>query len=449
MEKFSTYQVPDSFDFVNSLKNLPSFNDDTFMCSFDIKSLFTNVPLNEVFKICIEQLYHSDITPPHFSENICLELLKMATTNVDFSFDGTMYRQIDGVAMGSPLGPILANIFVGYYEKCFFEKSNKPIMYFRYVDDIFAVFHNRSEADMFLEKLNKLHSSLVFTKEEETNGSLPFLDVYIERNDGKFITSVYRKPTFKGDYVPWYSYCPKSRKRNLISCLTHRALKICSPSKLDIEIQTIVKMFSDLGYPEFEINNAIKKCLERSSISRVYGPKKCPVYIHLPYIGSVSERFNKQLENIVGKTYASVRLRTVFQTRRPLSGISKDRSPTHDINNVIYKFKCHCDSEYVGRTSQRFHLRRDQHVPKMIKDWVNGKSPRPFHRQYFTSIGQHLYDNPTCASNYRDDMFSILTRGRNNFHLNVLESLLIKVNKPTLCMNKQYVYKTLLYNSLL
>ena len=101
--KFSSYQVTDSFEFVQSLRDLPSLPKSSFMCSFDIKSLFTNVPLYEVFKICLEQLYHSDLVAPDFSENVCFELLKLATTNVDFSFNETMYRQIDGVAMGSPL----------------------------------------------------------------------------------------------------------------------------------------------------------------------------------------------------------------------------------------------------------------------------------------------------------------------------------------------------------
>ena len=208
-------------------------------------------------------------------------------------------------------------------------------------------------------------------------------------------------------------------------------------------------MFLDLGYPEFEVNNTIKKCLDSSTNPRVFGPEKCPVYLRLPYIGKVSGRFEKQIKEIVQKTYGSVRLRTVFQTRKPLNGICKDRSPSHVKNNVIYQFKCHCDSVYLGRTSQRFHLRKDQHIPRNLRNWIEGNSPRPFHRKYFTAIGQHLFDNPNCAHNYNESMFSIVARGRNNFHLSVLESLFIKINKPVLCKQKLYVYNTLLFNSLL
>ena len=103
--------------------------------------------------------------------------MKTATTLVEFSFDNIMYRQIDGVAMGSPLGPALANIFFGYYESKLFNEISKPTVYCRYVDDTFSLFHKETEFQKFLNCLNSLHSSLKFTNEIETNNSLPFLDI--------------------------------------------------------------------------------------------------------------------------------------------------------------------------------------------------------------------------------------------------------------------------------
>ena len=85
------------------------------MCSFDIKSLFTNVPVDETIKICLNELYNSDLPAPLIPKDVCLSLLNMAVKNNEFSFNSYIYKQIDGVAMGSPLGPILANIFVGYF----------------------------------------------------------------------------------------------------------------------------------------------------------------------------------------------------------------------------------------------------------------------------------------------------------------------------------------------
>ena len=135
--------------------------------------------------------------------------MKTATISVEFSFNNIMYRQIDGVAMGSPLGPALANIFIGYYESKLFNGISKPTVYCRYVDDTIYLFHKETEFQKFLDCLNSLHSYLKFTNEIETNNSLPFLDVLVTKCDNKFITSVYRKPTFAGQYIHWNSFGPK------------------------------------------------------------------------------------------------------------------------------------------------------------------------------------------------------------------------------------------------
>ena len=123
--------------------------------------------------------------------------------------------------MGSPRRPILANIFVGFHERRLFDRFPKPFTYLRYVDDYFVSFQSRSDALNIFDILNRLHSSLSFTMEEESNGQLPFFDVLVERGDSSFLTSVYRKPTFTGLYLNWHSFAPTSWKFNLIRCLSY------------------------------------------------------------------------------------------------------------------------------------------------------------------------------------------------------------------------------------
>ncbi|MEC8569013.1 MAG: reverse transcriptase domain-containing protein, partial [Pseudomonadota bacterium] len=371
-DRFSKYVVKDSFSFVGLIQNIKPSNTTKLMCSYDIKSLFTNIPLVEVTNICLECLYHSDIPQPPIPEKVFHELLTLATLNVEFSFNDNMYRQVDGVAMGSPLGPILANIFVGYYEEQLFKIMPEPALYRRYVDDIFVLSSGSHEVETLLQNLSNLHPSLAFTKEEEVDRLLPFLDVLVERSNNSFITSIYRKPTFDGQYIPWDSFCPKKRKVNLISCLVHRAIKICSLSKLDNEINIISSIFLNLGYPEFVIKRTIAQTKERANRPTPFGPDKCPVYLRLPFIGNVTARFEKQIRSAVHRTFGSVCLKIVHQTKKPLSAIFKDVSPIHEKNNTIYHFKCHCDSEYIGRTSQRLHQRRDEHVPNNIRKWISG-----------------------------------------------------------------------------
>ena len=146
-----------------------------------------------------------------------------APKSVEFSFNNHMYKQIDGVAMSSPLSVALANIFVGYRESKLFEATTKPFLYHQYVDDTFAIFGSEDECTSFLDALNSMHSALKFTFEKEENDQLPFLDVLVEKSNERFLTSVFRKPTFTGQHFRWDLFGPARRKTNLIETLVHRA----------------------------------------------------------------------------------------------------------------------------------------------------------------------------------------------------------------------------------
>ena len=149
--------------------------------------------------------------------------MKSATSSVEFSINNTIYKQTDGVAMGSPLCPVLANIYVGYYEEKWFSQTQKPPTYFRYVDDMFAIFDFVAEAGQFLIKLSCLHLSLKFPFEKEKGKCLLFLNIYVERTDIGFETSTYRKPTFTSHYLRRESLSPFKRKISSISTLVPRA----------------------------------------------------------------------------------------------------------------------------------------------------------------------------------------------------------------------------------
>ena len=218
LEPFSSHCILHLFIFAKTMQNL-IIDPNVVMCSFDVSSLFTNVPLDETIKIYLNVLYDDSDLQPLIPKDVFVELMKSATSSVEFSFNNTMYKQIDGVAMASPLGQALADIFVGYYEEKLFSQTQKPPTYFRYVDDTFAIFDHEAEAEEFLTKLNCLHPSLKFTFEKEKDKCLPFLDVYVERTDVGFETSIYRKFTFTGQYLRWEFFSPLKRKISVISTL--------------------------------------------------------------------------------------------------------------------------------------------------------------------------------------------------------------------------------------
>ena len=298
-----------------------------FMCSFDVSSLFTNVPLDETIKICSEALYNQSNFRPVLPKDVFVELMKRVTSSVEFSFNNTRYKKTDEVAMGSTLGPALANIFVGYYEEKSFSQMQKLPTYFRYFDDTFAIFDHKAEADEFLTKLNCLHPFLKFTFEKKKGKCLQFLDVYVKRTNVGLETSVYQKPTFTGQYLHWESFSPFKPKISLISTLVHQALMICTKRRLNEEIEQIKKILLDNGYPKNIINAQVTKRIAQFSTLKRFGPEKCPVYLRVPCIGKPSTNLKKEPKTAVESCYDSVSTCLVFTSRRMLPVAHKDVLP--------------------------------------------------------------------------------------------------------------------------
>ena len=118
------------------------------------------------------------------------------TVQTHFLYNGEYCDHIDGVAMGSPLGQVLANIFMGQ-EKIWLGQYSAPglLFYRRYVDDIFCLF--KWEVQVFLDYINSKHPNINFTCDEEENNKLPFLDISIWKTEGpNFDTTTCRKSTY-------------------------------------------------------------------------------------------------------------------------------------------------------------------------------------------------------------------------------------------------------------
>ena len=140
-------------------------------------------------------------------------------------------KQVDGVAMGSPLGPLFANIFISFHEKSWLADCPslfKPIFYRRYVDDCFLIFTSRDHVTPFLSYLNSKHPNIQFTHELESNSCLPFLDVKVIRSNGSFATTVHHKSTSTGLFTNFDSFIPMLYKKGLLFSLISRYFNICS-----------------------------------------------------------------------------------------------------------------------------------------------------------------------------------------------------------------------------
>ena len=112
-----------------------------------------------------------------------------------------MYDQIDGVAMGSPIAPVLANLFLEHHENIWLNKFQSPSLHFYrcYVDDIFCIFNNEQDALLFFDFLISQHTNIKLTVENESDKMPAFLGVYVNNKDPcNLLMSVHRKKTFTG-----------------------------------------------------------------------------------------------------------------------------------------------------------------------------------------------------------------------------------------------------------
>ena len=152
-------------------------------------------------------------------------LLFLATQESYFMFNDILFKQKDRVAMGSPLGPTMANSFLSSYEMKWLEQCPnefKLVFYRRYVDDVFVLFESAEHLSKSHAYLTTCHPIMFFSFEQEINGKLTFLDIEACRQQGKFVRTVYGKPTFSGEYTSFDSFLPTVYKVGMICTLAYR-----------------------------------------------------------------------------------------------------------------------------------------------------------------------------------------------------------------------------------
>lgn len=170
-KKLDLYSVADSFELVEKLKDMNI--GDEHMCSIDVQSLSTNVPLTETVDFICEQIEEENLWVPVPTDYL-RTLILLCTKDVNFNFLNEPYCQIDGVAMGSPLGPMLANFFMIMIEKRLTDVISRLTLYIRYVDDTLLIYKDPSLIKTFIDRLNTAHPNLAVTEEAESNNCLPF-----------------------------------------------------------------------------------------------------------------------------------------------------------------------------------------------------------------------------------------------------------------------------------
>ena len=268
------------------LKYIPSeIPENTILTSFDVTSLYTNIPHDLglcAVKYWIQEKRH--LIDDRFETEFIIEALQIVLEENSFYFDGQIYRQIKGTAMGTKVAPTYANLVMGYLEKQLYDKTEETFNldfrnyiiehWKRYLDDC-IIFWSRSMEDLntFKMLLNSLHPSIKFTM-ESSQIELPFLDILIKKSGTKIITDIYYKQTDTHQYLNFHSCHPSHTKRNIPYCMARRVCAIVSDNRLkELRLSELKIYLEQQFYPSKLIDNGIKRA-KSLTITELRTPKE-------------------------------------------------------------------------------------------------------------------------------------------------------------------------------
>jgi len=355
--------------------------EDEMLISHDVVSLFTNTLVTESLKIIKERLEQvSDWrTTTSLEVDDVMELLEFVLTTTYFSFRGQIYRQKFGTAMGSPVSPLVANMFMEHLEQKLLAtvpEEMKPRLWKRYVDDILEVV-KKGKVEVLTEFMNGLDESgsIQFTYETETDGKLPFLDLQLVRKeDNSLKLQIYRKPTHTDQYLNFTSHHPIEHKLSVVRTLLDRSRSLVSETiDKEEEEKHVEKALMSCGNPKWtfkkvksQMNSEKIKTKEKKNRE----PEKRPLVVLL-YV----ERVSETVARVFRKHNVPVAMRPVNTLKKFLVH-PKDKQDKEETTECVYRIPCgNCDKTYVGETGRKFGVRMKEH-----KAEVESKSGRIFTR---------------------------------------------------------------------
>lgn len=327
----------------------------------------------------------------------------------------SVYVQKEGVAMGSPLGPLFANFYMAYVENLVLSDSSvAPSTYVRYVDDCFVDVRD-VEHLLTLVREFESKSALKFTYELSKDNVLPFLDVLVERGQNQYLTSVYRKPTNTGQTLNANSECPTRYKTSVIRAFITRAIRASSSYKaMHDEFMRVKQLLVNNGYRNTDVDAEIKRQLNQrhNDVNRT-GTKTDTTH-HLYYRNFMSSEYEKDekiLKYIIKKNVAckedthKLKLHIYYQSTKTKHLVMRN-NPTETKRlmrtNVLYQFDCPAEdcrlqnSSYVGYTCTTLSRRLTMHKQSgTIKEHMQGK-------HNITLTRQQLVENTNIIHSNRD-----------------------------------------------
>ncbi|XP_058827843.1 uncharacterized protein LOC131687767 [Topomyia yanbarensis] len=404
----SKYNIVDSFKFaeyINTIK-LPK---DYVLVSFDVVSLFTNIPKDLVIHDII--MNWPDIkTTTNINLDLFIEIVEFCLNNSYFQFRDKFYLQTFGTAMGSPLSPILADLVMENLLNTVIRRLPFEIPVLRkYVDDLLLALP-KNQVQYTLDTFNDYNEHIQFTIEEELNNTLPFLDTLIIRsNDQTISTQWYAKPIASGRLLNFHSLHPTSIKVNVATNFIKRVVMLSTNKPINQLKHIIFQHLRQNDYPSSLINRFINRNISKFSIqhhdsmSQHSSPPNSlrhnsaqnfnnqpstPVPVEEPTSENTTSPCTTSIPSsityrsipfipVLSKIITSI-LRPDFPTLkfayRPIKTTKcllkqiKDPVPPQLQSNVIYSIPCYeCPMTYIGMTRNQLKTRLSGHRSNINK----------------------------------------------------------------------------------
>ncbi|XP_076032413.1 uncharacterized protein LOC143020141 [Oratosquilla oratoria] len=201
---------------------------DKRLISFDTVSPYTNINIEGVIRAIREAVQQIDSDKLPLNKRDYLELVEKCMKFASFTFNNKEYHQHEGLPIGPPLSAVSASLYMEMLETEHISLSiPNASKWFRYVDDCLFITQKTTDIHDLQRKLNNIDNKIQVTVEEENNGQLPFLDTVTIRSGNSAKFKVYRKPTNKDDYIPFFSAHDDRTKSGEVIGFYFRSLRIC------------------------------------------------------------------------------------------------------------------------------------------------------------------------------------------------------------------------------
>lgn len=405
MQSLPSY-VKDTTDFIQKLKSFKLAHANSYLVTLDVSSLYTNIPHEDGLDACRFFLTGDSHNFKELSVDSILRLIRLVLENNHFQFNKDNYLQIKGTAMGSPMAPAYASLFMGKLEQDFLkDRFLRPSIWLRFLDDIFMIWdHSLESLHSFIDALNSFHPSIKFTYNISPQ-KVSFLDVTVSKSENlDLATDVYVKSTNVHQYVEYSSCHPKSCKDGIPYSQGKRYRRIISnDTKFKESIPQLRDFFLERNYPAAVLDEALAKVSSLTQVEALQTSVKNEDKNAIPFV----IEYNPSLPNIglvINKYWDLLQLsqKSSVKAVHTYKPILAYRRPKNLRDYLVH-------SSFVDRTdhfSQACGRRRCSHCKNIIKTdvFTSTNTQAPFKMRYATSCTSqnviYLIECKRCKMQY-------------------------------------------------